>query len=445
MPIFNVSFLNPSLRGKTGGGSGYSILGDQLSILESALKGDGVLTGGDYDMLISKAQEIMNNPGLTKTERSSMSTKIAAYESNKKVAGLQRNEDLTTMRNNLQNETSEDVMTVGSDPIKFLTGRLASMQAHLADLQEAIDRRSQVGEDVTQHMMEYNQSLGDFQQNALALEAAKAHTDANTPIPGYAAFVKTNARGEIIDVSYAPSGSKSGFTETTGMINGFQVFGQPNVKSNGESKFILGSDIYSGVDYVMDPTTGMSKPGKLYAASQQSGNAMFKKGNEGYINYTPEQLTSQGAILRGDWAKATDGTVYYRRPDGGYDKHVNAGADMPGRPPLDSMLTLPSILRNALDRYADKTVDDSLPVTPQGMTEQAPPMSMAFPAAIAQGGIPAGPMSREAQSVASGPMSREAPALARTSKPVIRAPQDAAGIADRTRQSGVDLTQSTMA
>lgn len=452
MPIMNVAFLNANLQKKSGGGSGINILTDQLTILENQLKADGILTSGDYDLLMESAQKIMNTGGLTKSQKSDIQVKISTYESNKKVASLQRSEDIPAILRSIQNEGSEDVMTAGNDPQKFLQGRIASIQSALTGIQDIMERRVNAGDDVSQFMNEYNSLLQDYQNKSLALQASQTWQDGNTdPIPGYAAFVKTNNRGEIIDVDYAPSGSKSGYSETTAMINGFQVFGSPNVKSNGESKFILGSDIYSGVDYAIDPNTGMAKAGKLYAQSQQSGSSMFKKGTEGFINYDPTKIATQGAVLRGDWAKTTDGTVYYRREDGGYDKHINAASDMPGRPPLDSMLTIPSIMRKSLDMYSDNTIDDSAPISPDGVSGPYGPfnpgssMSAASTPAIARG-----PMSTEAPgfsgSQISTPQMSQAPmGTPKTNKPVERAPQSAQGIANRTMKSGVDLVRTPIA
>jgi len=53
MAVFNVAFLNPNLRKKSG--TSVGILSDQLSILENELGKDGYLSPGDYDLLIQEA------------------------------------------------------------------------------------------------------------------------------------------------------------------------------------------------------------------------------------------------------------------------------------------------------------------------------------------------------------------------------------------------------
>ena len=97
MAVFNLSFLNPGNK-KSSGGSGYGIMVDQLSILENDLQSDGVLSPGDYDLLIKKAENLSTSPGLSADQRSNIAVKISNYKKTKKVSDYTKTGDISPLR-----------------------------------------------------------------------------------------------------------------------------------------------------------------------------------------------------------------------------------------------------------------------------------------------------------------------------------------------------------
>jgi len=158
MATFNVSFLNPALK-KAGGGSGVGLLADQLTILENNLAKDGYLSPGDYDILVEKAREIQMGNSLTADQRSNYDVKISNYEKAKDLAKIENSDDIEKMNKILNSESAEDVMVAGNNPIEFLNGRVASIQAKLNDLSETITRRTAAGDDTVDYYNEYNATL----------------------------------------------------------------------------------------------------------------------------------------------------------------------------------------------------------------------------------------------------------------------------------------------
>lgn len=359
MPTFDISGL-----GRKTGGSGSGILADQLTILQNSLSKDGFLSPGDYDVLIDMARKLSLSPGLSADQRSNYQVKISEFEKEKAVNQISQNSDIKNMNSALDNEHSQDVLAVGNNPEQFLKGRSASLEAKLNDLSEIIQRRDSNGQDTSEHMQEFNQTLRDYQDVLNTQQALDAWNkgDKSNPVPGFAAYVSTNSRGEITDVAYAPYGSKTGYAETNGMVNGFQVFGKINAKQNGSNVFVLGNQRFSAPDFMSpDPANpGSMKVQRLVAESMQSGDA-YKRGQPGYLNMGSDQIQTQSYVPRDSWAKGIDGTLYYRRPDGGYSKYLNFTP--PDINPKD-VLTLPKVLEQSISRRVDQTVDGLHSINP---------------------------------------------------------------------------------
>lgn len=371
MAVFNVSFLNPSLR-KASGGTGVGILADQLTILQNELGKDGYLSPGDYDILIKKAREIQTTGSLTAAQRSDYDVKISNFERAKEVAKLEKASDIESMNRTAKSEAAEDVMMVGNNPAEFLRGRVASAQAKLNDLTEIIERRTNSGQDSTEYMNEYQSALSDYNEKLSALGSMEGF-DGKNPVLGYVAYVTTNEKGEIIDVDYGRHGSKTGYAETNSMIDGFQVYGKVNFKREGRNYFVLGDKMFSAPDMMIpDPETpGSFKPNKLVANVTQRGPLTV--GESGYINIPGSEVKIQSYIPNNSWAKGVNGTVYKRRDDGGYSRYININQTLPDMPPIDSMLTLPQAYEQSLMRNVDETIDVSAPITPDaGMSMAAP-------------------------------------------------------------------------
>lgn len=444
MPTFNVSFLNPKMKG---GGGGTGILADQLSILENTLAKDGYLSPGDYDILIKKAREIRNSGDLTADQRSNYDVKISLYERSKAGAQYQKSDDIALMNKALDSEAAEDVMVTGNNPQEFIKGRMASLQAKLNDLSEVIGRREASGDETTDYYNEYNATLQDYRDKSEALESM-ANFDQKNPIQGFVAYVTTNKSGEIVNVDYGRYGSKSGYAETNGMINGFQVYGKVNYKADGKNYFKLGDKTFTAADMlVQDPNNpGSFKPNKLMADVQDpSGRGLFTKAKAGYINFSGQNIPIQSYLPNDSWAKGVNGTLYHRRPDGGYTKYLNASEDQ--LPINGPVLSMPDGFEKSLMRGVDETVDASAPIVPdQGMSGAANTDYLASP----QSGAPA-PEPIKMNYGLPNPFNPEQPAQSSPKKSqAYRTPQQPSAKVDnsvmatakRTIQSGVQAVKN---
>ena len=364
MAVFNVSFLNPKLRTSGAGEEGISVLMNQLTILENDLQKDGYLAPADYDILLDKAQKLQSTPGLTANQRSRIDVKVSDLTQQKSNSAFDRSGDLDEMNDVFKNEAFEDVIMAGSDPLQFLNGRVASLQAKAEQLQEEITRRETSGQDVSDHMNEYNETINNLQDRFRAIDGMSNAGD--NPVDGYAAFVTTNNRGEIVDVDYNRFNSRSGYVETDGMINGFQVFAKPNKKEGGKNVFIIGNETFSAVDSVVpDPLNpGSFKPQALRSESRQSGG-IFKTARGGSLfNIPSETLQTQSYIPRNSWAKGVDGSVYKRLESGGYQKYLNARPeDIDGYDPARA-LNIPRQYEQGISRNVTETIDASETIAP---------------------------------------------------------------------------------
>lgn len=388
MPTFNVSFLNPNL--KKSGGSGAGILADQLAILENSLGKDGFLSPGDYDILIKKAREIQMGNSLTKDQRSSYDVKISEYEKAKEVGDLQKASDIERMNKAIKSEAAEDVMVVGNNPQLFLKGRISSIQSKLNDLSEVITQKTAAGDDTTDYYNEYNSTLQEYRTKMEASQAmGDFANDQTKPIQGYVAYVTTNKNGEIVDVDYGKYGEKSGYAETNGMIDGFQVYGKINYKEDGKNYFKLADKTFTAADMLIQDSAnpGSFKPNKLMADVQDpTGRGIATRASAGYVNIPGATIQIQSYLPNNSWAKGVNGTIYNRDSSGNYKKYINATED---KLSIDGpILNIPESFEKSLMRNVTETVDVSAPITPdQGMnmspstdfgTPQSSPIKMNY-------------------------------------------------------------------
>jgi len=433
MATFNVSFLNPALQ-KTGGGSGAGILADQLAILENSLAKDGFLSPGDYDILIAKARDIqMGN--LTADQRSNYDVKISSYERSKSTSEIDRTDDITRMNKILNSESSEDVMVVGNNPREFLKGRMASVEAKLNELSEIITRRENSGLDTTDYYNEYNSALQEYQKRAGAFQAMGEVSEGLTdPIPGYVAYVETNQNGEIVNVDYAKYGDKTGYAETNGMIDGFQVFGKVNYKRDGENYFKLGNQTFSAADMLTpDPANpGSFKPNKLMANVQEKG--VIRRAQSGYVNMSQPDLRIQDYLPSNAWAKGNNGTLYKKREDGGYTKYLNATPESLNI--QDAILSMPEGFERSLMDKVDETIDVTAPITPDQGMSMAPSIDNGVPMQdqIMQGKVPT-KMNYDLPNPFNKPKTQ---AFRTPQQPSAKVDSGAFATAKRTVQSGID-------
>ncbi len=441
MATFNVSFLNPALQ--KSGGSGAGILADQLAILENSLAKDGYLSPGDYDILIAKAREIQMS-GLTADQRSNYDVKISGYERAKSTSEIEKTDDISRMNKILNSEASEDVMVVGINPREFLKGRMASIEGKLKELSEIITRRENSGLDTTDYYNEYNLSLQEYQKRAEALQAmGEVSEGLAEPISGYVAYVETNANGEIVNVDYAKYGEKTGYAETNGMIDGFQVFGKVNYKKDGENYFKLGNQTFSAADMLTpDPANpGSFKPNKLMANVQEKG--VIRRAQSGYINMSQPDIRIQDYLPNNSWAKGNNGTLYKKREDGGYTKYLNATPESLNI--QDSILNMPEGFERSLMDKVDETIDVTAPITPDEGMAVAPSIDNGVPMQdqIIQGQVPTkmnyglpNPFNQPSQQPTT--TQNKSQAFRTPQQPSARVDSGVLATAKRTIQSGVD-------
>ena len=384
MATFNVSFLNPALAKK--GGSGVGILADQLAILENSLGKDGFLSPGDYDILIEKAREIQMNNSMTADQRSAYDVKISGYEKSKEVSNLQKASDIERMNKTIKSEAAEDVMVVGNNPQLFLKGRVASLQAKLNDLSEVITNKTAAGDDTTDYYNEYNATLQEYRTKMEAGQAmGEFANDQTKPVQGYVAYVTTNKNGEIVDVDYGKYGDKSGYAETNGMIDGFQVYGKINYKEDGKNYFKLADKIFTAADIVMsDPNNpGSFKPSKLMADVQETNPetgqklAYGRRATAGYVNIPGATIQVQSYLPNDSWAKGVNGTIYHRDSTGTYKKYINATDE--NLPMSGPILNIPESFEKSLMRNVQETIDVTAPISPDQGMNMSPATDMGGP------------------------------------------------------------------
>src|SRR3990167_3029687 len=223
MPVFNVSFLRPGAA-KGGGGSGYGVLVDQLSILENELAGDGNLAPGDYDVLTKKAREIRLTGGLTNDQRSNLDVKISAYEKSKSTSKLGDSNDVGRMNRELKDDRLKTVMAFAHDPKTFLQKNSDLLEAKLSDLAQTINQLDDAGSDSSSQYNEYVSTLNDLQDALDALDDSSNYvTGSGKPAGDFVAFIDTNSHGEITNIDFGRDGAKSGYAKTDGLYGGLQI------------------------------------------------------------------------------------------------------------------------------------------------------------------------------------------------------------------------------
>lgn len=418
MPVFNVSFLRPGA--KRGGGSGYGVLVDQLTMLENELASDGKLAPGDYDKLLERAQNLAVHPGLTADQRSNIAVKISGYKKAKATGALDVADDISLLNREVQDDHRTNTMLNGGDVTRFLDARVASLRLKADRIAQSIDQRQVSGNDVTAHQNEYAATLDDLNDALDALDKVQAYSAApnQQPVGDFVAYVQTNSRGEITGLEVGRPGAKTGYAETNGLMGGLQVYGKVNKKQSGKSVFRLGNVEYSGSDLqFQDP----SNPGSFRNAPLVAGG---KGANqfaviENYQDIQPGQAKPQGVLRPGDYARGKDGAIYFSNPAGGYRKYKNVLPDQLGINPQD-ILDLPSTIESSVNAQSNETVDGN-------------------ESAFAPQSLPLGEYDRMRSSAPAPAASTPAPEQSasgtpRTPAPVSRAPQSTPGLAARTIQ-----------
>lgn len=504
MAFFNVSKLNPNIKPKGGGGSSTGLFNDQLRRMEYEMSqaGFGQTPPGGYDVLIEEIRGFLNaNPGLSESQRSDYETKIKKYETEQFLQESKRAGDTTYLDNTINGARANIAKQFGTNPLAYLSNEVSLLLQESNYYTDLIAERAGAGVDVSAYEIKRREIASELREKELMLEdvqnwtverlldsgvspdtpedellqlANQLNTDPSAgPVSNVAAYVKTNSRGEIVSVEYGRPGTKSDYYETSAMMNGVPVFGVPNEKRDGVVRFNFGNNIFQTVDSSgFDPATGLiAKTPRLVAVGQQTlpgqDGAQSVTGAEyGYMNFNPTSLTQQSYLDKNEWAKSTDGSLYYRGEDGSYTKHINP-SEIIDRPKRDQMYTFsPDEEMSIAPMITNPVVDESQDIDPNSFVDFAGPVGPQLP----EGGVGALPQDPALTSRTGGRIdrtaannqaafdqalgTREAPQeqasagqstqVRRSAKaPTERAPKTALGIASNAVRSGVDFLKST--
>lgn len=424
MANFDVSFLNKKMRKSSGGDYGFLI--DQLTIKENQLASDGKLSPGDYDLLKGEAQKLYGHPGFTKDQRSNLAVKISSYEKNKKTSNLQDSENLTRLDNETKDDNLKSSMILASKPEAFMKANIASTRAKINSLSDSINNLQAAGDDASAHMLKYQEALNDYNDLLQAADDMKNYAPGGQPTSAFAAYVTTNSKGEVTGIQVQKAGSRTGFAETNGLYGGLPVYGNAKVL-NGKQTFKFGDQTFSATNILVpDPLNpGSFKNNKLVSEASQTsvGGGRTRATAGAYVEVLPDSIRSQSVVPVDSYVKGSKGFIYKAKSDGTYQKIVNSSAEKLG---LD-INDIPSIPKeyetNLVMPRISETIDASLPpetplpstldagsTNPQTTTSPTSPSSPNF-----IGPLPKG--------------------QSRTPAPTERAPQDAAGVADKTKKS----------
>jgi len=436
MAVFNVSFLNPKMRKRSGGGAGVSILVDELEIKEYELLGeDGYLSPGDYDDLIDIARKHSNNPALTASQRSNFNVKVNKYTLAQKTLERENksSRDIQRLKRDIQNEYAKDVLKYGNNPTAFLKGRKSSYLTYLQDLADAINVSESNGQDASEYYNEFIQAREEYIDKLNIMETMDSFNPKSenpAPLPGYAAYVTTNNKGEIVDIDYRRIASKSGYAETNGMINGFSVYGKINHKLDGKNYFLLGNKMFSAPDLMIpDPTNPFaSKAQRLVADAEMLGESgMSVDRGTSYVNIEPEEIRVQSYVPNGGWVKGQNGVLYKKREDGAYEKYLNATPKDLGISD-NEMIPAPKEFEELINKKSVETIDYTQKITPDREFNFNSPNV----------GVGTGGASMSIESQATQPR----PSVSRTKQPIERASTDAMDTAKRTEKGTWDYFKS---
>ncbi len=416
MPSFDISFLNKGTRKSNS--QDYGFLVDQLDIKQSQLESDGKLSPGDYDLLRGEAQKIYSHPGLTPAQRSNIEVKLASYEKSKKVTTIKDTEDLGRLDREAQDDNTRATMLFANDPNKFLTAQAAVQKAKIDQLASSIDRLDTAGDDSSSYANSYNNALNDYNDTLQALDDIEQN-DGTKPSSNYAAYVTTNARGEVVSMKVGRIGAQSGYLETNGIYGGLPLYGKVNKKENGKNIFTIGAQTFSGNDVMVPGPDGTFTSAKLTSSDKQkTTRGGFTIGSAGYTPVDLTQVRAQGTVRPGGYVQGSKGFIYQMKDDGTYKKYVSTDKKTLGINDND-IISVPSSYEKNITRNVTETIDGSIPIPAPIPSNPAPQV----------GGAPAPQQGNPGTTEI--PMR---PGLSRTPSPTQRAPQDASGVADQTKK-----------
>lgn len=422
MSNFDVKFLDPKLKSSSGD---YSFLVDQLTMKENQLSADGKLSPSDYDILNGMARKMYSYPGLSANNRASIEVKMSNWSKQKSTTQLSDNNDLSRLNDETADELNKATMMVGNDPAKFVKVNVDVTRAKLNALSDSINSLELSGSDASAHRLEFKKTADKLNDLLDAQDAVTNAKPGQKPGSGFAAYITTNARGEITDVKIDRAGAVGGYSETNATYGGLTVYGKPRIQDQ-KQVFKIGNSTFSTANVMVpDPANpGAFKTNILTSDDQKTalGTGGFSKATAGQVKeLNPAELKTQTAIPDGQYAKGSNGFYYQAKPDGTYKKIVGATPEKLGVQPGDIMNVPKGMESSLIIPRVNETADLTMPVTPP----PAPPT----------GQVPsAGP---SLSSSAPLPPPDILPGKGSPPpQPAVRAPNTASGIADQIQKGG---------
>jgi len=421
MSVYNVAAV---FRKQASQNYGPSI--DQLAIWENQLASfDGKLSPGNYDLLINGYNKLLSSPGLSQQQRSDLNVKISGLEKGRSVSQFQERSGIDLMNRDFQDDMRSYVRGSGTNPQEFLLGKEFSLTAKLERLNDAInllDSPSPGGDplgDPTTYFNEAEQTINELQKTQAMLNIVEDYDGKKDPESGYWAFVETNDSGEIINVDFDRTGSKSGYVKTNAVMGGFQVAGKVNREEAGKDVFILGDNRYSTPDELIARSQGnpLAKVNQTMTL-ETSGRKRIE--TLAFNHVDSSLLRVQGYVGEGGWAQGMSGNIY-QKSGNGYVEYTGEAAKK-RKEELDAantrFLPLNVVNEQAVRSTSFKTVSDIEFEAPLPTFGPQP-----LPQATASRAF-AGPQAQPLAVAGAPPVA-----------PVERSPQGATGIAGRTLQS----------
>lgn len=418
----------------------YGSVTANVDILRSRLKADGELSPGDHQNLVREYRKIYSNPGLTRENRIEISKKIAEEESLATTTALSFNNDTSRINTDYSNSVKQVSLAAGKDPRSFLMGKLRSLDIKIFNLKDSIANLNRSGDngnfvDDTKQQEELYKTIDEWQDTKKALTIAENYKSGSPPQFDFVAYIETNSDGKIRNIDIGPPGMKIGYLDTNGILGGFPILGRINSKGagiEGKGIFKLGQTTFQetsvpprlGMDGTMKASTLMADPQRVSVGSRGRTKAIGE-----YQDISPQSIQVQDTANPGDWIKGKGDTFYKSLDNGNYEKYVGATKDNLAITDNEILSSLPDNMISEINKRSTRTIDLTPPFVPpsQGSTFLPP---KPFPN-----------MTMAPTPVAGYNTSTPPSATSRTNSPVVRAPQDAQGIASSTQKKAGILSR----
>jgi hypothetical protein len=372
-----------------------------------------VLSSSDYGVLKSNAQKLYAHPGLTPAQRSNIEVKIASYDASAKTNEFKKSGDLSTIDRDLQNNNIDNSTINGDNPTAFMKAKELSLLANLRQVENSISRLDNAGEDSSAHWNKRNALLEDLNNLNQAIEDTTNYQAGSQPTSNLRAYIKTNSKGQIVNIDVLPYGSKSGYVDTNRVYGGLIISGMPNNKlPNGNVAFKLGNEnLVASGSTSFDSATGTFSNNNILKPEAEGG--ITNMGNAtSYKSFTDLGVTTQKSSYPDQYFKPTGSKFIYKmNADGNFTKYASTTPQNLGITENDLMPVSSDFESNNIVPYVKDTVMNG------------PELNVPTPATGTQIPAPAPTSTPAAPALEAG--------TSRTKSPTERSPQTVGGIAGK--------------